>query len=441
MKNNKNIQRKVLILLFVLVSNGYALQKSVPWTGWISLFLFLAVNILPGFCDKRIGLLRVRFLIHGSECLRIFLSSAVLSALVHFVLIFTIPGGIRALLFSALYCYVCHFILFWNGIISVYLTSFALGVRHRVIGALCGPIPILHLIALSSILKIVAKEIEEEKEKEYMNYSRAKTRICATRYPLLMVHGVFFRDFKHFNYWGRVPAELKRNGAVIYYGNHQSALSISDSAEELSARIREIVERSGCEKVNVIAHSKGGLDTRFAMHNLGADKYVASLTTINTPHRGCKFAEHLLSKIDEGVKSSVAATYNAAAKRMGDTSPDFMAAVTDLTAAACEEIFTEMPAPEGVYCQSFGSVLRGARGGRFPLNFSYHFVKEHDGENDGLVSVDSFSFGESCTILEPKGKRGISHGDMIDLNRESIEGFDVREFYVQLVSFLREKGL
>ena len=75
------------------------------------------------------------------------------------------------------------------------------------------------------------------------------------------------------------------------------------------------------------------------------------------------------------------------------------------------------------------------------MNFSYHFVKEHDGENDGLVSVDSFSFGESCTILEPKGKRGISHGDMIDLNRESIEGFDVREFYVQLVSFLREKGL
>ena len=33
-----------------------------------------------------------------------------------------------------------------------------------------------------------------------------------------------------------------------------------------------------------------------------------------------------------------------------------------------------------------------------------------------------------------------SHGDMIDLNRENIRGFDVREFYVQLVSDLREKG-
>ena len=43
-------------------------------------------------------------------------------------------------------------------------------------------------------------------------------------------------------------------------------------------------------------------------------------------------------------------------------------------------------------------------------------------------------------MLRPKGKRGISHGDMIDLNRENIRGFDVREFYVQLVSDLREKG-
>ena len=32
-------------------------------------------------------------------------------------------------------------------------------------------------------------------------------------------------------------------------------------------------------------------------------------------------------------------------------------------------------------------------------------------------------------------------GDMIDLNRENIRGFDVREFYVQLVANLKERGL
>jgi triacylglycerol lipase len=36
--------------------------------------------------------------------------------------------------------------------------------------------------------------------------------------------------------------------------------------------------------------------------------------------------------------------------------------------------------------------------------------------------------------------RGISHADMIDLNRENISGFDVREFYVQLVADLKRRG-
>ena len=67
-------------------------------------------------------------------------------------------------------------------------------------------------------------------------------------------------------------------------------------------------------------------------------------------------------------------------------------------------------------------------------------MKYFDGPNDGLVAEDSFPWGESFTFLTTKGKRGISHGDMIDLNRENIPDFDVREFYVNLVSGLREKG-
>ena len=38
------------------------------------------------------------------------------------------------------------------------------------------------------------------------------------------------------------------------------------------------------------------------------------------------------------------------------------------------------------------------------------------------------------------GTRGISHGDVVDLNRENIPGFDVREFYVSLVADLKNRG-
>ena len=57
--------------------------------------------------------------------------------------------------------------------------------------------------------------------------ARAGDKVCATKYPILMVHGVFFRDFRYLNYWGRIPAELEKNGARIFYGNRQSACSSS----------------------------------------------------------------------------------------------------------------------------------------------------------------------------------------------------------------------
>ncbi len=66
-----------------------------------------------------------------------------------------------------------------------------------------------------------------------------------TKYPLLLVHGVFFRNSKRLNYWGRIPAELEKNGAVVYYGEHQSAASVVDSAGEISRRIEEIVRIPG----------------------------------------------------------------------------------------------------------------------------------------------------------------------------------------------------
>ena len=43
-------------------------------------------------------------------------------------------------------------------------------------------------------------------------------------------------------------------------------------------------------------------------------------------------------------------------------------------------------------------------------------------------------------LITNSKRRGISHGDVIDLMRENIEGFDVREFYVGLVSELRADG-
>lgn len=187
--------------------------------------------------------------------------------------------------------------LFWIGIIIVYTTSVQLGIKYRVLGIICGWIPIINIIMLMKIIKTTSEEYKFEKEKIKIDERRKNEQICKTKYPILLVHGVFFRDFKHLNYWGRIPNELKKNGATIFYGNHNSAASVDNSAKELENRILEIIKETNCEKINIIAHSKGGLDARTAISKTSIAPYVASLTTINTPHRGCEFADYLLIEL------------------------------------------------------------------------------------------------------------------------------------------------
>ncbi len=416
-------------------------RLQTPWLAVLSVIGFLVINIKPCPFGEKIKTRRLRCVRDGCELLKLFLISATISGLFQLAAIPVVFAQEKLLWFGNLAAVLlAEAVVFWNGIIRVYLSSVQLGIKWRVIGIVCGMIPIVHLIVLEKLIRLASQEAAFENSKLEINELRTNEQICDTRYPILMVHGVFFRDFRYLNYWGRIPKELVRNGARIYYGNHQSAASVADSGAELKARILEIIAQTGAEKLNVIAHSKGGLDMRYAVSKLGMDTYVASLTTINTPHRGCIFADYLLSRIPAALQQRVAAAYHAALKKAGDENPDFLAAVNDLTASACLAFNQEVLDMPGVYYQSVGSRLNRPSAGRFPLNFSYHLVKYFDGPNDGLVAESSFPWGADYRLLTVDGARGISHGDMIDLNRENIPGFDVREFYVSLVHKLKEKG-
>lgn len=431
------------ILYFICMSvllNCFLLIKYSLYSLIIIIPLFILINVFSGTIKLKTNSFRLKVCYHGTTLLSIFILSLIPSIIYHIVLAFlTIPDNYMLFIYNVLYCIGTSAILFWNGIICVYLTSVQMGIKWRLIGAICGMIPILNLIILNKIINLTINEVEYEIEKEHLLENELD--MCNTKYPILFVHGVFFRDNKYFNYWGRIPKTLEMRGAKIYYGEHQSALAIADSAKELSARIKFIVERTGCEKVNIIAHSKGGLDCRYALANYDLAPYVASLTTVNTPHRGCIFADKLINAAPEKLKEYVSKVYNTTLKELGDEQPDFMAAVTNLTASFCEPLDKEMILPEGIYNQSIGSIMNVPRSGRFPLNLSYRYVKNFDGKNDGLVGEDSFKWGDNYTLLETKGKRGISHGDIIDLNRENIEDFDVRKFYCDLVNDLKNRGL
>lgn len=442
--------------LTLFAANSYILIRENLWYILPAVLAALAAHLLPG--KRLLTFDRLTICGHGIELSVVFLISTAASLVVQAIYVWTLlPSHFFWMLYAdlwgtiltrevldvALTLLIFVFVeatVFWHGIFCVYCTSVQLGIRYRLWGLLCGLIPGVNLFMLIWILRIAQREIRTEEAKKALNESRHEDRICQTKYPILMVHGFFFRDSKVLNYWGRIPKELKENGATIFYGEHQSAAPIAISAEEIAERIGDILRKTGAQKVNIIAHSKGGLDCRYAMDQLGMAKYVASLTTVNTPHRGCLFAENLLNKVSPKIQEKVALAYNTLYKQLGDHQPDFLAAARDLTATGCQR-FETMKAPEGVYCQSVGSVLEKARRGKFPTNVTYRYVRRFDGPNDGLVAESAFSWGEKYTLVTTKSKRGISHADMIDLNRENLPDFDVREFYVQLVADLKARGL
>lgn len=423
----------------ILAANAYLVLRHDAWLWYFLIPFFAFFNILSGTLLPRTARMRHKILHHGVLCLLVF-AQALLPSIVYHAVIVILRGFFTELWWSLLFATLTLATVFWNGIICVYFASYQLGIRHRLLGILCGLVPILNLVMLRRIIVTVMEEVEFELHKERVNAARVHERLCDTKYPILLVHGVFFRDWKHLNYWGRIPKELQYHGARIYYGEHQSAGSVARSAEELLARVKTLVDETGCEKVNIIAHSKGGLDCRYALSELGMEPYVASLTTVNSPHRGCLFADRLLQLAPPEMQEQIAAAYNRAARKLGDESPDFLAAVMDLTAEACEARNKQLKYPEGIFCQSFGSRLNDGKSARFPLNLSYRFVRYFDGANDGLVGESSFAFGVRYHLITVQGARGVSHGDVIDLSRENIAEFDVREFYVQLVHDLKEKG-
>ena len=346
------------------------------------------------------------------------------------------PAGI--LIGNTVFAAAALLVLLWNGILRMYLTSARLRVRMRILMLLAMWIPVVNLAVLIHAMRLVRAEYDYACYKEAVRSTRAESDLCRTKYPLIMVHGIGFRDLHYFNYWGRIPRELVRYGASVYYGNQEALGTIACNAEDIRKKILEVVEETGCEKVNIIAHSKGGLDARYAISKLGLAPYTASLTTVSTPHHGCRFVDYAI-RLPEGLYRLVARCFDRTFSRFWDKNPDFYTATHQFSTASSRAFNESVSDVPGVFYQSYASKMRDCFSDPL-LWIPYCLIKPLEGDNDGLVSTESARWGEFRTVFASSGHRGISHGDMIDLKREDYKGFDVVECYVQIVSELAGKG-
>ena len=267
---------------------------------------------------------------------------------------------------------------------------------------------------------------------------------CKTKYPLLLVHGAGFRDLRRPVYWGRIPAYLTRRGAEIYYGEQDCWGSVETNAAALAARIRSLTEEMGCGKLNIIAHSKGGLDARMAASSLGCGALIASLTTVATPHRGSRTLDRLF-RGGKPLWNAAAFAVNNWIRLVGDREPDFLRLCEGFTTAAMEKFNGENPDVPGVFYQSFACVMRHPFSD-INLSTANFILDRLEGPNDGLVAVSSALWGEKSHILRGAGFRGVSHLDAIDLRRAPLSRrqgagvSDICRVYGDILRDLKARG-
>ena len=260
-----------------------------------------------------------------------------------------------------------------------------------------------------------------------------------TRYPIVLVHGLGMKDTFFMKSWGWIDRILRVQGYTVYKSNVDSFGTVESNAKQLKEEISRILEETGAEKVNIIAHSKGGLDAKYMIQQMDMAKQVASLTTLCTPHKGSPIASFVMRFPRAAVKYA-AFWVNLAYKILGDKTPDSFTACEELKRTESLEEETVNVA-DGVLCQSFSAAIRpGEDAADFVMTIPMMFSRfiEKGRITDGLVPRDSAIFGKyrgDCV------DGSISHTEIVDFMVRDKKRDKIFAFYSALCEELANAGL
>jgi triacylglycerol lipase len=109
--------------------------------------------------------------------------------------------------------------------------------------------------------------------------------------PILMVHGIA----DNHSIFSVLRRALHRRGfaRVVSVDYGWLATDLRTLASRLATEVERVCNQTGYDRVNVVAHSMGGLVARYYVQRLGGDARVNTLVTIGTPHAGTRWADGL----------------------------------------------------------------------------------------------------------------------------------------------------
>lgn len=107
------------------------------------------------------------------------------------------------------------------------------------------------------------------------------------RHPVVLLHG-FAMNRTNWIWLGR---RLARRGIGPLYGTtYFSPQSVRRSAEHLARFVDEVRAREQCERVDIVAHSLGGVVARYYVERLDGARKIGRVVTIGSPHKGTVIA-------------------------------------------------------------------------------------------------------------------------------------------------------
>ena len=277
---------------------------------------------------------------------------------------------------------------------------------------------VIALVALVVILATVAALVVYRRRRVPVEPVRRLPRVLP-RHPIVLVHGIMgFDEIRllgsHTDYF-RVAEHLRQTGVEVYQARMPPAAPIAVRAQAL----RDFVDKTGARRVNLVAHSMGGLDARYAISRLGLDDKVASLTTLAAPHYGSPLANLSDQRVVQLVQGLL--------RKLGlDTT-----GLGDLTPAELERFNAEVIDVASVDYTSVVTAPSSGKRVNALLKPTHLYMSKLVGANDGIVPSASQRWGE--VIAE------------VDADHWAVVGwtlqFDVASLWDQLIAELRGRGV
>ncbi len=129
---------------------------------------------------------------------------------------------------------------------------------------------------------------------------QAQTSYTQTKYPVVLVHGLFGFDsvLGVYDYWYGIGDQLKAGGATVYTAS-VSATNFSEvRGEQLIRDLDRLRAVTGKQKFNLIGHSHGGPTARYVA-SVRPD-LVASATVLGSPNTGTPVADGVSAVLPPG---------------------------------------------------------------------------------------------------------------------------------------------